>query len=136
MDRLHSGTPRQHLILDRLNWGGIAFGAMAGLGAAAAASVALFAVGLRFGESPGSDAAFAIVQFLGLVAAGFVGGRFAPGTPAHQVTHGAVAGIVLFAVSAGIALATGRDIGVAAVVSGGVVALVLGSVGAVLSVRR
>ncbi len=136
MDRLYSGTPRQDLTLGRLNWGGIAFGAMAGLGAAAAVSVALVAVGLRFGESPSNDAAFASVQFLGLVAAGFVGGRFAPGTPSYQVTHGALAGIALFAVSAGIALATGRDIGFAAVVGGGAVALVLGSVGAVLSVRR
>lgn len=136
MDRLHSGTPRQHLILGRLNWGGIAFGAMAGLGAAAALSVVLFALGLRLGESPGADTAFAMVQFLGLMAAGYVSGRFAPGTPAHQVAHGALAGLVLFAASAAIALATGRDIGFAAVVGGGVVALVLGSVGAVVAVRR
>jgi len=109
---------------------------MAGLGIAAALSVVLFAIGLRFGESPGGDVLFAMVQFLGFVAAGLVGGRFAPGTAAHQVTHGALAAILLFAVSAGIALAAGRDIAFAAVVGGGVVALVMGSVGGVLSVRR
>lgn len=136
MDRLHPGTPRQHLILGRLNWGGIAFGAMAGLGAAAALSVVLFALGLRLGESPGADTAFAIVQFFGLMAAGYVSGRFAVGGGQWQSLHGALAALVLFAVSAAIGLAAGSDIGIAAVLGGGIVALVLGSAGGALSIRR
>jgi hypothetical protein len=122
--------------VSRLNWGGLIIGAIAGLGLAAALSVIPFALGWRLGTSPGGDAVFAMVQFCGLVAAGYVGGRFSPGTASSQVTHGAVAALVLFGLAAAIAMAAGSDVAFLAVAGGGIVALVLGSAGGVLSARR
>ena len=122
--------------MGRLNWGGLAIGAIAGLGLAAALSIVLFAFGVRFGDSGGADATFALVQFFGLIAAGYVGGRFSPGTAPVQTSHGALSALVLFAISAFIGLAAGSDIAVLAIVGGGIVALVMGSVGGALSARR
>ena len=136
LDRRSPGAPRQHLILGRLNWGGLLAGVVAGLGAAAAISVVLFAFGVRVGESAGGDAFFAAIQLAALVAAGYVGGRFSPGTASMQASHGALAGLLLFAVSAAIALAAGSDLSLLAALGGGTVALVLGSVGGTLSARR
>jgi hypothetical protein len=122
--------------LSRLNWGGLLIGATAGLGSAAALSVILFAVGLRFGESAGGDVVFALVQFVGLLVAGFVGGRFSPGDAPAQTTHGAISALLLFGLTAAIAMAAGSDVATLAILGGGVVALVLGSAGGALSVRR
>ena len=121
--------------MGRLNWGGLVIGAIAGLGVAAAVSVVLFIFGLRLGESTGGDILFALVQFGGLLAAGFVGARFSPGAPSLQTTHGALAALLFFAVSAAIALGSGSNISVFALVAGGVVALILGSAGGALAVR-
>ena len=122
--------------MGRLNWGGLLIGAIAGLGLAAAASIVLFALGLRFGESAGGDTVFALVQFGGLLVSGFVGARFSPGTPSSQTRHGSLAALLLFAVSTAIALGAGSDISVFALVAGGVVALILGSAGGALAVRN
>jgi hypothetical protein len=120
----------------RLNWGGLAIGTITGLGTAAALSVVLFASGLRLGESVAGDILFAFVQFTGLVVAGYIGGRFSPGSASSQTSHGAIAALLLFAVSTAIALAAGSDAATVTIVGGGIVALVLGSAGGALSARR
>lgn len=88
---------------------------------------------MRIGSSTLGDAAFVLVQFLGEVAAGYVGGRF--GAP-QEAGHGSLAALTLFAVVAGISLAGGADPGLLALVGGAAVALALGASGGVLAAAR
>jgi hypothetical protein len=109
-------------------WGAVAVGAMAGLGMAAVLVIVLTIAGSR--GSPTGDAVLVFVQFLALVAAGYVAGRLAPDVPVY---HGGLAGIVVFTVSTTISLAGGADIGVVPLLVLAFTGVVLGSAGGVLS---
>ena len=122
----------------RLNWGAIAVGGIAGIGAAV---VLALPIRLLAGSEGFSALALLILAgFVGQLVAGYVGGRFA-GPAAHATeggpaAHGGLAALLAYLVTAAISIATGQDPPVTTLVFSGVVALVLGSAGGVLAAAR
>jgi putative membrane protein (TIGR04086 family) len=82
-------------------------------------------------ESAADAIPLLFLEFLGLVGAGFVAGRLAG---RDHVLHGGYAGLVLFVVATGIALAADPDSASLLVIGfTGLLALVLGSAGGALA---
>lgn len=105
---------------------------MAGLGGTLAVFLILAAVGV---VAPGRGLPLLVVlQLLGLVAAGWVAGRFAP--PGGAAVHGGLAGLLLFVVAGAVSVAAGSGPDPVQLVLLGVVAAVLGSAGGVLADLR
>jgi hypothetical protein len=114
-----------------LNWGAIAVGGIAGLGAGVVLAIPVIAAMGSGGF--GAQALLILVGFAGQLIAGFTGGRFAGRT---QAAHGGLAALAVYLVTAAIAIASGADPGVGTLLFSGVVALVLGSAGGILAVGR
>lgn len=110
------------------SWGGIALGAMSGLGLALAVFLILAATGVV--DENGGQAILVFVQFLALFVAGFVAARLGSGTPALD---GGMAGLLVFFITVAISVAGGSSLGVGALLFLGATAAVLGSAGGVLA---
>ena len=119
--------------MPNINWGGVVIGAVAGLGITAALAIVLFAAGVRPGDSTAAQMGFIIVLFAGETIAGFVGGRFGRPTEAF---HGSLSALALFAVFAATSLAAGGEVSPGVVLMSGLVAMVLGTAGGALAMRR
>lgn len=115
--------------MSRTPWGAVVVGAVAGLGLTAASAIVLFVAGLRT-DTTGGAAAFVFAQFLGQLCAGYVGGRFGRPLEPHI---GAQAALALFAVATALSVAAGGAPGIATLLLGGAVALVIGAAGGVLA---
>ena len=119
--------------MPKVNWGGVIIGAVVGLGLTAALAILLFAAGIRPGDSTGAQMVFILILFVGEFAAGFFGGRFGRPTEAF---HGSLAALTLFAASAVTSLAAGSEVQPAVILVSGLVAMVLGTSGGTLAMRR
>jgi hypothetical protein len=114
-----------------LNWGAIAVGGIAGIGAAVILAIPVIVVAGT--DDFGAQALLILVGFIGQMVAGYVGGRFAG---IDQPAHGGLAALLAYLVTAGIAIATGQEPAIATLAFSGVVALILGSAGGVLASAR
>lgn len=104
---------------------------MTGLGGALAVFVVLFATGIvASGRNP---AILIVLEFLALMGAGYVAGRFAPSSP---VAHGGLAGIALFLVAGAVSIALSPTTAAPELLVLGVIAAVLGSAGGAIAMRR
>lgn len=114
-----------------LNWGAIAVGGIAGIGAAVILAIPVLVVAGTDGF--GAQALLILVGFVGQIIAGYVGGRFAG---VDHPAHGGLAALLSYLVTAGIAIATGQEPAIVTLVFSAIVALVLGSAGGVLAAAR
>lgn len=114
-----------------LNWGSVAVGGIAGIGAAVILAIPVLVVAGSKGF--GGQALLILAGFIGQMVAGYFGGRFA-GT--DHALHGGLAALLAYLVTAAIAIATGQDPPIATLAFSGLVALVLGSAGGVLAAAR
>jgi len=114
-----------------VNWGSVAVGGIAGIGAAVVLAIPVLIVAGSDGF--GAQASLILVGFVGQMVAGYFGGRFA-GTD-HAI-HGGLAALLSYLVTAAIAIATGQEPPIATLAFSGLVALVLGSAGGVLAAAR
>lgn len=112
----------------QLNWNGIAFGAGTGL----ILGLILAAVA---GGPDASTLVQVLIQFFAFLVAGYIAGRF---SLIGAVPAGGFAGLFLYFGLAVVAIISGADLQGVALIFFGVVALILGSAGAVLAevVRR
>ena len=114
------------------NLGAVAIGAIAGIGFGIIGALPFLAAGVDT-SSPGGQSVLILIgigaQFLG----GFIAARVAA---RDDETHGGLAGLTLFGVVGIIALAAGEDPGVVTLGVGAVMALVMGSLGGLLSRSR
>jgi hypothetical protein len=104
---------------------------MAGLGAGLAAFLVLGIVGILGPDTGAVPLIF--IEFLSLVLAGYVGGRFAPVAP---LAHGGLSGLLLFLAIGAIAIAAARSPSLFELGFFGIVAAVLGTSGAAIAGRR
>lgn len=113
-----------------LNWGAVAVGALSGMGAGAIGAVPLVALGLAETGTSSGQAVLILVGFAAQFVAGYVAGRLSGrAAPAN----GGVAALGQYLVMAIVAITAGADPSVATLAFSAVVALVLGSAGAVLA---
>ena len=110
-------------MLRELNWGGIAFGAGAGF------VVGIVASALAGGSDAGTLVEV-LIQFLAFAIAGFVAGRFSLVQP---IAAGGFAALFLYFSMALLAIVTGSDLQPVALLFFGMMALLFGSVGAVVA---
>ena len=115
-------------MIRQLNWLGIAFGAGAGL----ALGLLLAAVA---GGPDASTLIQVVIQFVAFLVAGYIAGRFSLVGP---VAAGGFAGLFLYFGLALVSIISGAELQPVALLFFGIVALLLGSAGAVLAeaVRR
>ena len=110
-------------MIRRLNWLGIAFGAGAGL-----------ALGLLLAAIAGGPDANTfiqvLIQFVAFLLAGYVAGRF---SLVGSIAAGGFAGLFLYFGLAFVSIISGADLQAVALLFFGIVALLLGSAGAVLA---
>ncbi len=111
-----------------LNWGAVALGGIAGIGAAVLLAIPVLVISGSDGFA--GQALLILAGFGGQTAAGYIGGRFAG---ADHPVHGGLAGLLAYLVTAAIAIATGQHPAVATLAFSGLVALLLGSAGGVLA---
>jgi hypothetical protein len=110
-------------MLRELNWGGIAFGAGAGF-------VVGIGVAALVGGSDAGTLVEVLIQFLAFVVAGFIAGRFSLVQP---IAAGGFAALLLYFSMALLAIVTGSDLQPVALLFFGLMALLFGSVGAVVA---
>ena len=113
----------------RVNWGGVAAGAFAGLASGVIIGVVLLVARLADTDGFAGQAILLVVAFAAQMVAGFVAALLSPGA---EALHGGLAALVLSMVVSVIAVATGNDPGIATLVISAVVAVILGTAGGVL----
>ena len=113
-------------MIRELNWSGILFGSGAGL----IVGIGLYAI---VGAVNGGTALQVLVQFTAFFVAGYVAGRF---SLVGAVAAGGFAGLFLYFGLAVVSVIAGTDLQPVAIVFFGILALVLGSAGAVLAQAR
>lgn len=103
---------------------------MTGLGGALAVFLVLAVTGIV--GSDRNPVILILLEFLALVGAGYVAGRFAP---SNAAAHGGIAGLTLFFVAAAISIALSPNSTGLELLVFGLVAAVLGSAGGAIAER-
>jgi hypothetical protein len=113
-----------------VNWGAVVVGGVAGLAAGILLAIPPLALGLADADEFSGQALLILLGFFAQLVAGFVAGRFAG---FGEARHGGFAALGLYAVTAGLSIASGQDPPIGTLVFSAVVAMVLGTAGGVLA---
>lgn len=112
--------------------GAILIGAILGLGLGIVGAIPFLTVGWDT-STPGGQIVLILVGVVAQFAAGYAAARI--GQRDHEL-HGGLAALLLFSVVAAISLAAARDPSLVTLAAGGLIALMMGTLGGVLAHNR